>query len=144
MSVVRNAALLSAPLVLTLSVASAAPAASTTALKARLSGSVEVPEKGDPNGSGSATVRVKGRQVCYSLRYKGITAPNAAHIHRGAKGEAGPVVVALFMGKADRSGCVKAGADLARAIAKRPAAFYVNVHNAKYPAGALRGQLRKR
>ena len=143
MSVVRRAALLSAPLLLTLSVASAAPAASTTALKARLSGSVEVPEKGDPNGSGSATVRVKGRQVCYSLRYKGIQAPNAAHIHRGAKGEAGPVVVALFMGKADRSGCVKASAEVARAIAKRPADFYVNIHNAKYPAGALRGQLRK-
>jgi len=143
MSVVRNAALLSAPLLVTLSVASAAPAASTTALKARLSGAAEVPEKGDPNGRGSATVRVKGRQVCYRLTYKGITGPNAAHIHRGAKGKAGSVVVGLFMGKADRSGCVKASAKIARAIAKRPGDFYVNIHNAKYPAGALRGQLRK-
>ena len=143
MSVVRNAALLSAPLLLSLSVASAAPAASTTALKARLSGSVEVPDKGDPNGSGSATIRVKGRQVCFRLTYKGIQAPNASHIHRGAKGEAGPVVVGLFMGKADRAGCVKASAEVARAIAKRPRDFYVNIHNAKYPGGALRGQLRK-
>ena len=144
MPVVRTAAMLSAPLLLTLSVASVAPAASTTALKARLSGAVEVPEKGDPNGSGSATVRVKGRQVCYSLRYRLINAPNASHIHRGARGEAGPVVVTLFMGKADKTGCVKVSAAVARAIAKRPSAFYVNIHNAKYPAGALRGQLRKR
>jgi len=33
-------------------------------------------------------------------------------------------------------------AAIAAAIVRSPSAYYVNVHNAKYPAGALRGQLR--
>jgi hypothetical protein len=32
---------------------------------------------------------------------------------------------------------------LAKDILKDPADYYVNVHNAEYPAGALRGQLSK-
>jgi hypothetical protein len=65
----------------------------------------------------------------------------AAHIHKGRPGVAGPVVVPF--GKTYKSkGCVQAPAAVAAAIASSPSAYYVNVHNAKYPAGALRGQLR--
>ena len=39
-------------------------------------------------------------------------------------------------------GCATASMAVAGAIKKNPAAYYVNVHNTKYPAGALRGQLR--
>ncbi|HEY1514093.1 MAG TPA: CHRD domain-containing protein [Gaiellaceae bacterium] len=41
-----------------------------------------------------------------------------------------------------RASCTTTSAALAAAIVRRPAAYYVNVHNAKYPGGALRGQLR--
>jgi hypothetical protein len=39
------------------------------------------------------------------------------------------------------SGCVETNNDLAREIKRNPASFYVNLHNAEFPAGAIRGQL---
>jgi hypothetical protein len=38
---------------------------------------------------------------------------------------------------------VEVDRELALAILKHPAAYYVNVHNADFPAGAARGQLSK-
>ena len=62
----------------------------------------------------------------------------AAHIHVGSTAEAGPVVVTLSTG----TGCtVVQNRELLLAIITNPSAYYVNVHNADYPAGALRGQL---
>ena len=120
----------------------AASAASTTALKASLKGSNET-EKGDPNGRGTATVRIKGTQLCYTLSLKNVATTNAGHIHRGKSGVAGAVVVPLYMGTPKTKGCVTVKASLAKEIAKTPSGFYVNVHNAAYPGGAMRGQLSK-
>jgi hypothetical protein len=109
-------------------------------LHAALRGASEVP-KGDPNGAGSAEVKITGSRVCWELTTARIGAPSAAHIHKGAPGKAGPVVVAL--GSAFRhKGCTTAPAAVARAIQGNPRAYYVNVHNAAFPQGAVRGQLR--
>jgi len=109
-------------------------------LHAALSGKVEVP-KGDPDGAGTAEVKITGTRVCWELKTSRIGAPAAAHIHRGRAGVAGPVVVPL--GKTYKAkGCTSAPAAVAAAIKRTPGAYYVNVHNARYPAGALRGQLR--
>lgn len=109
-------------------------------LHATLSGSVEVP-KGDPDGTGTAEVKITGTMVCWEIKASKVGTLVAAHIHKGRAGVAGPVVVPF--GKTYKSkGCVKASRAVAGAIKKNPSAYYVNVHNAKYPAGALRGQLR--
>ena len=39
--------------------------------------------------------------------------------------------------------CVSAGEDLIKEIRQNPANYYVNVHNADFPDGAIRGQLSK-
>ena len=114
-------------------------------LKASLKGAAEVPGPGSPGGTGKATLTlndVTGR-VCWTfsaLRHLAGT-PNAAHIHRGKAGKAGSVVVPL--GRAyGKQGCTMASVALVKQIIANPARFYVNVHNALYPGGAVRSQLR--
>jgi hypothetical protein len=109
-------------------------------LHATLRGTVEVP-KGDPDGAGTAEVKITGTRVCWEFKLAKIGTPNAAHIHKGLPGKAGPVVVPF--GKTYKAkSCTTAPAAVARAILNNPSAYYVNIHNARYPGGALRGQLR--
>lgn len=111
-----------------------------------LTGPAEAPTPGDPDGAGTATLRINPgqQQVCYELSVTGIAAATAAHIHKAPAGAAGPVVVGLT---APTSGSSKACAEVARQLAldilKTPADYYVNVHNAEFPGGAVRGQLSK-
>jgi len=121
-----------------------AGAASTSTLKAALTGRTEVPQPGDPDGKGQATIRIKGSRVCFSLAYSRVAALTDGHIHKGPRGKAGPPVIKLFAGKAKTSGCVSTTAALARQITRNPGSFYVNLHNPAYPGGAIRGQLRRR
>jgi hypothetical protein len=107
-----------------------------------MTGKAETP-KGDPNGKGTAKITLqqsKGK-VCFKLTWSGIGTPTASHIHKGKKGVAGPVLIPFFGGAAKHSGCVTAAKSLISKIEKNPAGYYVNLHNAKYPAGALRAQL---
>jgi CHRD domain len=112
----------------------------SNSLHATLLGKSETP-KGDPDGRGTAEVKITGRKVCWEIKVSRVQTIVAAHIHKGAPGVAGPVVVPF--GKIFKAqGCTTTTAAIAAAIEKKPAAYYVNVHNAKYPGGALRGQLR--
>lgn len=128
-------------------IVSAAPPAgvhSGRPLAAQLTGAAEVPGPGDPDGSGVATLRLNQgqRTICYRITVAGIAPATAAHIHLAPAGVAGPVVVTLI---APTSGTAEACAtverSLIKAIRKDPASYYVNVHNAEFPAGAVRGQL---
>jgi len=121
----------------------AAVSAGTKTFTATLLGSNEVP-KGAPKGSGKAVVTLNAgtAKVCWTFSsLKGISKVNASHIHKAPKGKSGPVVVAFFSGALKTKGCVKASKSLIKAIEKSPGAYYVNIHTAKYPAGAIRGQL---
>ncbi len=117
-----------------------------TVLAATLTGANEIPGPGDPDGSGTATFRmIRGSAViCFQLNVHAITLPaTAAHIHQGAAGIAGPVVVPLTAPGAGgtATGCVNSTRTLVTAILDNPAAYYANVHTTDYPAGAIRGQL---
>jgi hypothetical protein len=115
-------------------------------LKATLTGAAEVPGPGDADGTGAftATLNPGQNQVCYELRVSNIGAANAAHIHTGGPTVAGSVLLNL---KAPANGSSKECATLDREkvleIIKTPEKYYVNVHNADFPDGAVRGQLTK-
>ncbi|MGN6375027.1 MAG: CHRD domain-containing protein [Sphingomonas sp.] len=103
----------------------------------------EVPGPGAAGSSGIAKVRVNAvtGQICYDLSVTGLAAPTAAHIHKGAAGVAGPVAMPLDTPVSGHSqGCANDAA-LAMALIADPSAYYVNVHDAAHPAGALRAQL---
>ena len=109
-----------------------------------MTGAAERPGPGDPDGTGTAELRVNAgqNQVCYTLTVSGIDAATAAHVHRGGPDAAGPPVITLEApGDGSSSGCATVERALAQELIRTPAAFYVNVHNAAVPAGAIRGQL---
>lgn len=112
----------------------------------QMTGAAEVPGPGDPDGSGTAILRLNPgtEQVCFNLFVEDITLPaSAAHIHVAPADDSGPVVVGLAAPNANglASGCVSASRELILAIIQNPADYYVNVHNSDFPAGAVRGQL---
>ena len=124
----------------------ASPAAAET-LSAKLTGAAEKPNAADPDGAGTAKVTIdaaKG-EVCYELSVTGVAPATMAHIHKAPADAAGPVAVPLVKpddtGKS--KGCATVDKAVASAIAAAPGDYYVNVHNAEFPAGALRGQLGK-
>jgi hypothetical protein len=115
-------------------------------LSTTLTGAAEVPGPGDPDGTGTAALTVNPglSQICYELTVSGIAPATAAHIHVGPVGVAGPVVVPLAPPTGGSvSACAEVDRELALAILNNPSDYYVNVHNADFPAGALRGQLSK-
>jgi hypothetical protein len=115
-----------------------------TAFEVALTGEAESPA-GDPVATGTATVRLRlgQAQLCYQLAADNLPAAAAAHVHAGAAGTSGDVVIPLktpnASGKA--SGCTSTTRALVKAILASPAGYYVNVHTAQFPAGAIRGQL---
>ena len=133
-----------ATLVLTL-FAAAPAAAGGRPFSTTLSGPNEVPA-GDPDATGTATVWINPGTgtVCYEWSVSNAVTPIvAAHIHHAVAGVAGGVVVPLPpTGASSGSGCVS-GVDrgLALDIIRHPWEYYVNTHNAEFPAGVARGQL---
>ena len=121
---------------------SAGDASMSPVVSAKLLGKNEVP-KASTAGSGFAVVHLDATKgtVCWTFaKVAKIGTPTAAHIHKGKAGTAGPVVVP-FGASYKAKGCTKAPAKVISAIEEHPGTYYVNVHTAKYPAGAIRGAL---
>ena len=82
--------------------------------------------------------------VCFRLTAANVTLPAAAaHIHKGAAGANGNVVVPLTAPGANGTsdGCATADASLIDDILANLSGYYVNVHTKEHPGGAIRAQL---
>ena len=133
-----------------LAVAGVAAADGGRPLSTSLTGAEEAPGPGDPNATGQADLRLNQGQneVCFDISWADIDGEVfAGHIHVGAAGSPGPIVVTLFTGSFagtdSVSGCAQGvDAALIKAIRHDPSAYYVNVHSRpNFPGGAVRGQL---
>jgi hypothetical protein len=121
--------------------------AATPALADDLSAHLGGAGSPDTDGAGHATFKIDPakNEVCYTLMVEKIGAATAAHVHKGAAGASGPPVVPMTKPDAagKSSGCATADAAVVKDILANPAGYYVNVHNAEFPGGAIRGQLAK-
>lgn len=124
-------------LLILLALSTAAFGQSYTAI---LSGAAEVPGPADTDGAGLAVITIDGTTLRYNVWVQNITAPTAAHIHTGVAGVAGGIFIGLDHNTL-ANGTVAITAAQADQIRANPAGFYVNVHNADFPNGAVRGQL---
>jgi CHRD domain len=112
-------------------------------LTAQLRGTNEKPAAPASNrGRAEITLKLATGKICWDFTITKIDgAGTAAHIHKGRPGASGPVYIPLGT-TFKRQGCTSAPKAKIRAVAAHPSAYYVNIHNAKHPAGAMRGQLR--
>ncbi len=141
----------------------------TTRFTADLKPSNESPAitNAESTGSGQATIdmiqnkdssgNVTSTTVNFTVTMQGFpasTVVNIAHIHTGAAGVNGPILVNTTVnpgevvlsngaGSFTRTGINTLSATDAQAILSNPAGFYFNVHTALNPAGVMRGQLVK-
>lgn len=97
---------------------------------------------------GAAAIHINGTTLSFAVTIANPLRETfvAGHIHVGAAGVNGPVVVPLFSGSNDRKLFVQAAriaidAEDAKAICGDLAGHYVNYHTTQFPGGALRGQL---
>jgi hypothetical protein len=135
---------------------------SQSALSAYLTGQAEVNDDGqdgagDPNAKGTASFLVADEQtLCYGFAIRGADDPAAVHIHKGNAGENGDIVIPFDNPPKDAngqpagdpgasSGCKtleeQSELDALRRILTNPKGYYVNIHTASFPDGAVRGQL---
>jgi hypothetical protein len=91
---------------------------------------------GAPNGSGLAVISINpsNDSICWRFSsLKNVAAPTVARVFRNFRGALGPTYTA--------SGCVHEKALVIQVISARPKEFWVNIHSARFPFGAVRGPL---
>jgi hypothetical protein len=129
--------------------ASLSGASMSVAYKASLTAGAEVPKPiaKAPHAKGNFTATLTGHKLGWKLTYSGLTGKaTAAHIHMGAKGKAGNVVIPLCGAKpACKSGLSGTATLTAQVLSwLTKGQLYVNVHTGKNLNGEIRGQLAAR
>ncbi|HKA37811.1 MAG TPA: CHRD domain-containing protein [Thermoanaerobaculia bacterium] len=114
---------------------------------AGLNGANETPNQADPDGVGFAVINIDqaAGSITFTAYAQNIASITASHIHRGAAGVTGPVIIPFNQSFTNgvSSGTLNgiAPSFLAEVIANPPG-YYFNVHTTDFPGGAIRGQLR--
>jgi hypothetical protein len=115
---------------------------------------VQLAPSGDADASGVAVLRVdlEAEQVCYDIVVRNIDQPTepapglgSAHIHVLPSGAIAVDLETQFRATGTdtyiATGCVTASAQVLQAILENPELYYVNVHTAAFPGGAVQGSL---
>ena len=125
--------------------AEAAPAQGKAAKKgvlvANLAGANET-APGDPDGSGKFRARADADagEFCFTLSVSGIGDVTGAHVHEGSAGKDGKVLMTVYETEGEEE-CLAPAPELLASILENPGKYYVNVHTADFPKGAIRDQL---
>ncbi|HEX5194371.1 MAG TPA: CHRD domain-containing protein [Solirubrobacteraceae bacterium] len=102
------------------------------------------PRGGARHGRGFAIIAFHGRKVvCWRFAHlHGFTTATHAAIYAAAAGSTGPVAIALTgPPRLHHRGCIATTAATSAKIVRDPRRFYVDVFAARFPHGAVRGQL---
>ena len=99
------------------------------------------PAGGEAGDHGFFSNTIDGTDLCWTLSWQGIADPLAGHVHLAPRRVAGPIVIDLNTNGVpgpDASGCQVISPELAADITSDPGAYYVNLPNASFQAGAIR------
>jgi len=114
-----------------------------------MDGAQEVPGPGDADGTAAGTITLDDATgaISWSFTYANIASPTAMHIHGpgGSAGSSAGVFVNLGVATSGGAGTLISSTTTSTtnvaSIFANPTDFYVNIHNASFPNGAVRGQL---
>jgi hypothetical protein len=111
--------------------------------RVKLSGAAER-TGGAAAGTGEAVIAFHGASVvCWRFAHlHGFTGATSARIYRGSAHKDGRAVASLSTGpRLHHEGCRHAHRAAISAIERRPQDYYVSIHSAQHPTGAVRAQL---
>jgi hypothetical protein len=121
------------------------PIPAPATLVASLEGRNEV-TAGAAHGQALELIGIHENTLTYSISWRGIGTPTEAHVHAGARGVDGPVVLPLFTTPRQAGGFTSgtvtvSDPTLLAALRSDPSSFYTDLHTNNFRDGAVRAQL---
>ena len=113
-----------------------------TNFTATINGAQQVPANGSAaTGTFAGTYDSSNNQLTYTVTFQGLT-PTSAHIHAGAPGATGLVVIPFTSITSPITGTVTLSLDQANKLLDN--GMYVNMHSNSYTNGEIRGDIKKK
>jgi hypothetical protein len=124
-----------------------AATAQVSTYTAYLTGGNETPVPADADGVGFVVLTIDqgAGTITFTAYEQGIGTITASHIHRGANGLTGPIIIPFnfpFTGGVSSGMLTGIAPSFLAEIIANPPGYYFNIHTTDFPGGAIRGQLR--